>query len=174
MKIRTDFVTNSSSSSFVFATIKTTDADLLNAMASTDDFDDVEVSDGVISINSDESDYGFVLERHSLNGVINCLLEMICELGDYEQYEILSQKKRALTASIEEFDIKCGETGDACESEYLCEEYCKKIARKTSRDYDEVWEEFLVSGECVECNIESSFVKGEKVKSTKTYVGPLD
>lgn len=171
MKIRIDFVTNSSSSSFVFATIKTTDEDLLNAMAT---IDEVQVSEGVISIDNDEYDYGFASMCSSINGVLNCLLEMICDYGDYEQYEVLSKKKRALTASIEEFDINSGTMGNSGEAEYLYEQYAERIAKKTGRDYDDVWEELLDSSEWVRYNVESTFVKGKRVKATKTYEGPLD
>ena len=185
MKIRTDFVTNSSSSSFVVARIRTTSKELIESMEVVREnyyvgYGEYIKSNGVdtIEIKMNEEAFGFNYRQpRNPSDVIAVLLDAINEDGNADHYATLSNGKSLLENSIIDYSIEIGETGSSGEAEYLWDEYIDYISEyyDDEDELDEVIEEAEESGEWVTKTTTYKYKQGNQNASVSTCIsGPVE
>ena len=184
MKIRTDFVTNSSSSSFVTANIGTNSEELLEAMKKLQRKRafSLKIYRTEFCISGEKTACGFDCNvPENPIKVIEVLAELLEDYGQSETAKKLLEKKNEFANSIKSYRISVGETGNSAENECLCEDYVNHIIKtkyaysKKANLFDCLWDVLLDSFDWPRAQTTYTFNKETgNTQISSSMSGPLD
>ena len=167
MKIRTDFVTNSSSSSFVVATIETSSTELCELLQSLQS-DEIKITPGRIQINSQEIDYGF---RHSEPTTPRKLVKNLLEIAGITDVskESISKYSNSIISYEMEVGYSAGGDSDALDSTYI-----DNLSKEKGIDPDELWAVFAEKNGWITEKKGYIYTETKQVKKVYSISGPID